>query len=122
MPGSSADAGEERELLARLRAVIEAKDAEIAVLREQCRRLELKVAELERRLGSDNTNSGMALSKDPIGARERRKAERARQRQSSEREREPAASARQCRSRSRASPGGRPPMAPLSAPLGLRSL
>jgi transposase len=81
--------------LARLRAVIEAKDAEnvtlraeLEALREQCRRLELKVAELERRLRSDSTNSGAAPSKDPIGARERRKAGR-KARQSSERERRP---------------------------------
>jgi len=92
-PGLPGDAGELRELLARLRAVIEAKDTEIAVLRaeveaerEQRRRLELKVAELERRLGQDSTNSGTPPSKDPIGTRERRKAER-KARQSSERER-----------------------------------
>jgi hypothetical protein len=53
-------------MLARLRDVVEAKDTEIAVLREQCRLLELKVAELERRLGQDSTTSGMAPSKDPI--------------------------------------------------------
>jgi transposase len=89
-----AGSGDQRALVARLRAVIEAKDTEIAVLRaeldvarEQFRRLELRVAELERRLGSDSTNSGMAPSKDPIGVRELRKAERARERQSSERER-----------------------------------
>jgi len=73
-----------------LRDVVEAKDTEIAVLREQCRLLELKVAELERRLRRDSTTSGIAPSKDPIGARERRKAERAREkkeRQVSERER-----------------------------------
>jgi hypothetical protein len=89
-PESSAEAGELRALLARLRDVVEAKDTEIAVLREQCRLLELKVAELERRLGQDSTTSGMAPSKDPIGARERRKAGRAREkkeRQVSERER-----------------------------------
>jgi hypothetical protein len=70
-------------LASRLRAVIEAKDAENAVLRaelgaqrERYRRLELRVAELERRLGSDSTTSGMPPSKDPIGARERRTAER----------------------------------------------
>jgi transposase len=85
-----AGGGDQRELAARLRAVIEAKDAENAVLRaeleaqlERYRRLELRVAELERRLGSDSTTSGLPPSKDPIGARERRKAER----QSSERER-----------------------------------
>ena len=89
-PGLPGDAGE---LLARLRAVIEAKDAEIAMLRveleaerEQRRRLGLKLAELERRLGADSTNSGTPPSKDPIAARERRTAER-KVRQSSERER-----------------------------------
>ena len=48
-------------LLARLRAVVAAKDAENAVLRaeldaalERYRRLELRVAELERRLGQDS--------------------------------------------------------------------
>ncbi|HLI77136.1 MAG TPA: hypothetical protein VKV02_09335, partial [Acidobacteriaceae bacterium] len=61
-PGLPGDGGERRELLAELRAVIEAKDTEIAVLRAELaagrelrRRLELRVAELERRLGSDST-------------------------------------------------------------------
>ena len=92
VPDPSADAGEQRELLARLRAVIEAKDAENAVLRaeldaalERYRRLELRVAELERRLGQDSTDSGTPTSKESIGAKERRKA--GRQRQESERER-----------------------------------
>ena len=93
VPDPCADAGEQRELLARLRAVIEAKDAENAVLRaeldaalERYRRLELRVAELERRLGQDSTDSGTPPSKESIAARERRKAGR-RQRQESERER-----------------------------------
>ena len=93
VPDPCAGAGEQRELLARLRAVIEAKDAENAVLRaeldaalERYRRLELRVAELERRLGQDSTDSGTPPSKESIGARERRKAGR-RQRQESERER-----------------------------------
>jgi len=93
VPGRSAGAAERRELLARLRAVIEAKDAENAVLRaeldaalERYRRLELRVAELERRLGQDSTDSGTPASKESIGAKERRKAGR-RQRQESERER-----------------------------------
>lgn len=86
--------GDQRALIARLRAVIETKDTEIAMLRgelevarEHFRRLELRVAELERRLGSDSTTSGTPPSKDSIEARERRKAVRARERQSSERER-----------------------------------
>ena len=94
MSDELAGSGDQHALVARLRAVIEAKDAENAVLRaelevarEQFRRLELRVAELERRLGSDSTDSGIPPSKDPIGARERRKAERKRERQSSERDR-----------------------------------
>jgi Transposase IS66 family len=104
MPGG---AGEQRELAARMRAVIEAKDAENAVLRAELAVLResfttlrgeldavlererlpgLKVAELERRLGQDSTNSGTPSSKEGIGARERRKAE-LRKRQASERER-----------------------------------
>jgi hypothetical protein len=74
VPDPSAGGGEQRELLARLRAVIEAKDAENAVLRaeldaalERYRRLELRVAELERRLGQDSTDSGTPTSKESIG-------------------------------------------------------
>jgi transposase len=92
-PGLPAGGGEQRELLARLRAVIETQDAENTMLRSELaaerelrRRLELKVAELERRLGQDSTNSGTPSSKDPVEARERRKAER-KARQESERER-----------------------------------
>jgi hypothetical protein len=59
-------AGEkQRELLARLRAVVAAKDAENAALRQELdaerelrRRLELRLAELERRLGMDSADSG----------------------------------------------------------------
>ncbi|MGH3238341.1 MAG: IS66 family transposase [Streptosporangiaceae bacterium] len=94
VPGLPGDAREPRELLARLRAVVVAKDAENAVLRAELAaerelrgRLELKVAELERRLVSDSTTSGTPPSKDSIAARERRKAGRAKERQSSERER-----------------------------------
>jgi predicted nucleic acid-binding Zn-ribbon protein len=64
-PDLPAEPGELRELLARLRAVVEAKDTEVTMLREQCRRLELEVAELKRRLGSDSTNSGILPSKGP---------------------------------------------------------
>ena len=93
-PGVPAGGGDQRALIARLRAVIEAKDTENALLRaeleaqlERYRRLELRVAELERRLGADSTNSGIPPSKDPIGAREGRRAGRKKERQSSERER-----------------------------------
>ncbi len=82
-----------RLLVSQLRAVIEAKDEQIAVLASALeaspnreRRLELRVAELERRLGMDSSDSGTPGSKEPIGAKEKRKAQR-RARQSSERER-----------------------------------
>ena len=61
--------------------------AEVEVWRERCRRLEVKVAELERRLGSDSTTSGTPASEDSIEARERREAERKKEGQVSERER-----------------------------------
>ncbi len=106
MPGLPAGGGEQHKLVARLRAVIEAKDAENAVLRAELgvlresftalraeldavlegeRLLGLTVTELGRQLGQDSTNSGTPSSKDNIAARERRKAER--QGRSSERKR-----------------------------------
>jgi hypothetical protein len=84
---------EQRELLARLRAVVEAKDAEISLLRAELaaerelrKRLGLQIAGLQRRLGMDSTDSGTPTSGESIGARERRKAKH-RNRQQSERER-----------------------------------
>jgi transposase len=89
-PGLAVVIAEQGELLARLHAVVEAKDAEKQVLRaeldaarERERRLGLRLAELERRLRMDSSDSGMPGSKEPIGAKERRRAER----QESERER-----------------------------------
>ena len=91
MPGEPVpeDAAGLRSANARLRAVVGAKDAEIAVLRaerdadrELVRRLGLRLAELERRLGMDSTDSGTPSSKERIGAKEARRA-----RQRSERER-----------------------------------
>jgi transposase len=83
------DAAGLRAVNARLRAVVEAKDAEIAVLRaerdadrEALRLIGLQVAELQRRLGMDSSNSGTPTSKEGIGAGEARRA-----RQRSERER-----------------------------------
>src|SRR5260370_26585061 len=88
-PGPSGEIAGQRELLSRLRAVVEAKDAEIAALRrgldaerELRRRLELRLAELERRLSMDSSDSGTPSSKERIGAREARRA-----RQQSERDR-----------------------------------
>jgi transposase len=73
----------------RLRAVIAAKDEEIASLSagletalERIRRQDLRIAELERRLSMDSSDSGTPSSKERIGAKEARKA-----RQQSERER-----------------------------------
>ena len=88
-PGPSGEIAGQRELLSRLRAVVEAKDAENAVLRAELdaerelrRRLELRLAELERRLSMDSSDSGTPSSKERIGAKEARRA-----RQQSERER-----------------------------------
>ena len=100
VPGA---AGEQGDLVSRLRAVIGAKGEQIAALtasleaalarleaaaaeaaasRERERRLGLRVAELERRLSMDSTDSGTPSSKERIGAKEARRA-----RQESERER-----------------------------------
>ncbi|MGO8891292.1 MAG: hypothetical protein ACLQB1_16575 [Streptosporangiaceae bacterium] len=83
------DASGLRAANAGLRAVVEAKDAENALLRAELdaerelrKRLELRLAELERRLGMDSTDSGTPSSKERIGAKEGRRA-----RQQSERER-----------------------------------
>ena len=88
-PGLPDVIAQQRELLSRLRAVVEAKDAENAVLRQELdaelelrRRLELRLAELERRLSMDSTDSGTPSSKERIGAKRARSA-----RQQSERER-----------------------------------
>ncbi len=83
------DAAGLRAANARLRAVVEAKDGQVAVLTaaleaalERERRLELRLAEVERRLGMDSMDSGTPSSKERIGAKEARRA-----RQQSERER-----------------------------------
>jgi len=83
-------AGEQQgDLMSRLQAAVEARDAENSALRaglekvlvrldaalaeaaaerEQRGRLELKVAELERRLSVDSTDSGTPASKERIAA------------------------------------------------------
>ncbi len=88
-PGPPGEIAGQRELLSRLRAVVEARDAENAVLRagldaerELRRRLELRLAELERRLSMDSSDSGTPSSKERAGAKQARRA-----RQQSERER-----------------------------------
>jgi len=74
---------------------VEAKDAEILglrleldALREVARRLELRLAELERRLSMDSSDSGTPSSKEGIGAKAARKAREKKERQESERERD----------------------------------
>ena len=83
------DAAGLRAANARLRGLLAERDAEAAGLRaeldgdrELIRRLGLRLAELERRLGMDSGNSGTPSSKERIGAKEARRA-----RQRSERER-----------------------------------
>ena len=79
------DAAGLRAVSARLRAAVEAKDEQAAVLAaplERERRLELRLAEVERRLSMDSTDSGTPSSRERIGAKEARRA-----RQQSERER-----------------------------------
>jgi transposase len=83
------DAAGLRAANARLRQLLAERDADIAGLevrlgeeRELRRRLELRLAELERRLGMDSTDSGTPSSRERIGVREARRA-----RQQSERER-----------------------------------
>ena len=89
-------AGEQGDLVVRLRAVIGAKDEQIAALtarlevalagveaeRELRRRLELRLAEVKRRLSMDSTDSGTPSSKERTGAKEEQRAQ-----QQSERER-----------------------------------
>ena len=83
------DAAGLRAANARLRAVVDAKDGQVAMLTagldaalERERRLGLRLAEVERRLGMDSTDSGTPSSKERIGVKEARRA-----RQQSERER-----------------------------------
>ena len=74
-----------------LAAVRSQKDAEIAELRTSLKAVMLRVAELERRVGSGSDDSGTPSSKEPIAARARRKAERKARRDTdtSSRERSP---------------------------------
>jgi hypothetical protein len=83
------DAAGLRAANARLRAVVEAKDGQVAMLTaaldaalERERRLGLRLAEVERRLGMDSTDSGTPSSKERTEVKEARRA-----RQQSERER-----------------------------------
>jgi hypothetical protein len=95
------DESGQQTLVQRLRGVIAAKDEQIEALtarletalaalegeREQRRRLELRTAELERRLSMDSSDSGTPSSKEGIGAKAARKAREKKDRQESERER-----------------------------------
>ena len=69
------DAAGLRAANARLRAVVEAKDEQVAMLTaaldaalEREPRLGLRLAEVERRLGMDSTDSGTPSSTERIGA------------------------------------------------------
>jgi hypothetical protein len=98
MSAGSAD----QPLVRQLRDIIAAKDAQIASVtsvadaalaaledeRAVRRRLELRVAELERRLNMDSSDSGVPSSKEGIGAKAARKAREKKDRQESERERD----------------------------------
>ncbi len=77
------DAAGLRAANARLREVLGAKDAGIGMrqagldaARQRERRLELRLAELERRLGMDSSDSGTPSSKERIGAKEAQPARR----------------------------------------------
>jgi transposase len=59
---------------ARLRDVVAGLEEELAAERELRKLLELRMAELERRLGMDSTNSGTPTSKEGIAAGEQRRA------------------------------------------------
>jgi transposase len=79
------DAAGLRAANARSRAVVEAKDEQVAMpttALERERRLGLRLAEVEPRLGMGSTDSGTPSSKERIGVKEARRA-----RQQSERER-----------------------------------
>lgn len=85
---------------ARLRQVVQARDTEIAALRaaleagqrrqaELIRRLELRIAELERRLGMDSGNSSTPPAKEQLAAKARRKAARRASQRERSKERRP---------------------------------
>lgn len=59
-----------------LRQVLTVKDAEIGELLAVVKAQGLRIAELERRLGSGSDDSGTPTSKDSIEAKARKKAER----------------------------------------------
>jgi Transposase IS66 family len=78
-----------------LRGLLAERDGQIASLSaglesalELVRRQGLRIAELERRLGMDSSDSGTPSSKEGIGARASRKAREKKDRQESERERD----------------------------------
>jgi hypothetical protein len=85
-----------REANARLREVIAAREAEIAVLtallaeeRAARRDHELRLTELERRLSMDSSNSSTPSSKESIAAKARKKAERQRSQRERSKDRKP---------------------------------
>jgi hypothetical protein len=104
VPDEPSAAGDELAALraanARLRQVVQAKDTEIAALRvaleagqarqaELIRRLELRVAELERHARMDSGNSSIPPSKESLAASQRRKAARRASQRERSKERKP---------------------------------
>src|SRR5260370_28571915 len=82
----------EQSLAQRLRGVIAAKDEQITALSsaldasvDRVRRMELRIAELERRLSMDGSVSGTPSSKEGTGAKAERKAREKKDRQESQR-------------------------------------
>jgi transposase len=69
--------------------MVEVKDAEIAALKAgfaaELARLEARVAELERRLGQDSSNSSLPPGSDAPGAKARRRAARSQRERSADR-------------------------------------
>jgi transposase len=65
-----------RATVAQLRQALAVRDAEVGELLAVIKAQGLRIAELERRLGSGSDDSGMPSSKDPIEVKARRKADR----------------------------------------------
>jgi len=61
---------------AEIQALRYAKDVEVAELRAVAKAQDLRIAELERRLGAGSDDSGTPSSKESIEVKARRKAER----------------------------------------------
>jgi hypothetical protein len=90
-----------------LRDVLAARDAQIGELQAVVHALGLQVAELQRRLGSGSDDSGTPASKESIGAKARRRAERLARQEQQKQERELRGGSSRQRSKDK-SRGGQP--------------